>query len=367
KDFGLPYPADLYLEGSDQYRGWFNSCLSTGLAATGECPNKGCLTHGFVLDGNGRKMSKSLGNVVDPIKVMNQLGADILRLWVASVDYQSDVRISDEMMKQVSEHYRKIRNTFKFMLGAIDGFNNEEHTISYHDMPATDRYMMLKLDELIEKTNKAYERYQFDDVTRLVTNFVSRELSAFYLDYTKDILYIEKAQDVKRLSAQTVIYDTLYALLRMLTPIIPHTTEEAYQFLPNKKEVSVYLENMPISRFEKDIDLLKQYDQFMQLRDYVLKALEEARNAKVIGKSLQAHVVLYPKKETKAFLESFNALNKLFIVSDVSIKEGSGAYEFKDLSIDILKADGQTCARCWHVTEINEEELCERCNNIVNG
>jgi isoleucyl-tRNA synthetase len=367
KDFDMPYPASLYLEGSDQYRGWFNSSLSTGIAATGESPYKSVLTHGFVLDGNGRKMSKSLGNVVDPIKVMNQLGADILRLWVASVDYQSDVRISDKMMKQVSEHYRKLRNTFRFMLGALDGFDPKEDQVKFDALPEVDQYMLLKLSDLTRRIDKAYNAYQFDDVTRLVTNFVTRELSAFYLDYTKDILYIEKEKSQARLSAQTVIYTILDALLKVMTPIIPHTTDEAYAYLPGKKEVSVYLENMPTLAYPENEALMKKYDQFMQVRDHVLKALEEARNEKIIGKSLQAHVVLYPNESLKAFLESFEALYKLFIVSKVSIKEGKGQYDFNTLSIDVFEAEGDTCARCWHVREINEEELCERCEKVVNS
>ncbi len=365
KDFGLGYPADLYLEGSDQYRGWFNSSLSTGIAATGVAPYKSCLTHGFVLDGEGRKMSKSLGNVVDPIKVMNQLGADILRLWVSSVDYQSDVRISDKMIRQVSETYRKIRNTLRFMLGTLDGFNPKTDRIEFNAMTDLDQYMLMRLDELIEKVTNDYETYAFDDVSRRIMNYVTHELSAFCLDYAKDIIYIEHKTDSKRLSTQTVIYEHLIALLKLLTPLLPHTTEEAYAFLPYKEEDSVYLENMPTSRYPKSKELIKRYDTLLELRENILKALEEARNEKVIGKSLQAHVVLYPNQETKTFLESFTNLNKLFIVSQVSFSEGSGKYSFKHLSIDIKKAEGETCARCWHVTTINEEELCERCVNVL--
>ncbi len=365
-DFGMRYPADLYIEGSDQYRGWFNSSLSTGIAFTGESPYKACLTHGFVLDGEGRKMSKSIGNVVDPIKVMNQLGADILRLWVASVDYQSDVRISEKMIRQVSESYRKIRNTIRFMLGSIDAYDENQHRVDLASMPEIDRYMMYKVDELVKNINKAYNGYMFDDVTRYVTNFITRELSAFYLDYTKDVLYIETENSTKRRSAQTVIYTTLSYLLPLLTPIIPHTTEEAYQYMPGKKQPSVYLENMPEASLAVDKALMTKYNRFMKLRDHVLKALEEARNEKVIGKSLQAHVVLYPNDQDRALLESIPEVSKLFIVSDTSIKEGKGAYAFGDLSIDILKAEGETCARCWHVRQINEDELCDRCEAIVN-
>ncbi len=366
-DFGMPYPADLYIEGSDQYRGWFNSSLITGLASKNEPPYKAVLTHGFVLDGEGKKMSKSMGNVVDPLKVMDQLGADILRLWVASVDYQADVRISDKMIKQVSETYRKIRNTIRFMLGTLHDFDPKANHVTFNDMKATDRYMLLKLDILIEAVNDAYKKYQFDDVTRLINGFVTKELSSFYLDYIKDIVYIEKKHDMIRLSAQSVVYHTLDTILRLITPILPHTAEEAYQNFVGKSEDSVYLENMPSPQFPKDDDLMKHYNHFLTLRNHVLKALEDARNEKLIGKSLSAKVVLYPKDEgTKKHLEMTEDLARLFIVSDVEIKDGQGRYDFETLSIDIKKASGETCARCWQVTTINEDELCARCETVLN-
>ncbi len=367
-DFGMPYPADLYIEGSDQYRGWFNSSLITGLAAKKKAPYKAVLTHGFVLDGQGKKMSKSMGNVVDPLKVMDQLGADILRLWVASVDYQADVRISDKMIKQVSETYRKIRNTIRFMLGTIGDFNPEKNVIKFHDMNDTDRYMLLKLDDMVEKVNAAYHAYAFDDVARLINGFVTRELSSFYLDYIKDIVYIESEDDKVRRSAQSVVYQTLSAIVRLITPILPHTAEEAYQTFVGQSEDSVYLENMPVAKYPKDDALMRHYSHFLKLRDHVLKALEDARNEKLIGKSLSAKVILYPKDDaTKRHLEIMSDLARLFIVSAVEIKDGEGAYDFETLSIDIEKAEGQTCARCWQVTNINEEELCERCENVMKS
>ncbi len=368
-DFGMPYPADLYLEGSDQYRGWFNSSLSTGVAHHGQSPYKAVLTHGFVLDGHGKKMSKSQGNVVDPLKVMDQLGADILRLWVASVDYSADVRISDKMIKQVSETYRKIRNTLRFMLGTIGDFDAAQHRVEFDDMNETDRYMLLKRDELVEKVNTHYKHYAFDDVTRTINNYVTKELSAFYLDYIKDIVYIEAKESQVRRSAQTVVYDTLMALLSLLTPIIPHTTEEAYQSLEgNKRQISVYLENMPLPKYTKDEALKEKYDAFMKLRDHVLKGLEDARNDKLIGKSLSAKVTLYPKSDAvKNLLQSMDNLERLFIVSQVAIKSesGEGQYDFETLSLDITKAEGETCARCWQVGENNADTLCARCESVL--
>ncbi len=366
-DFGLGYPADLYIEGSDQYRGWFNSSLTTGLASKGKAPYKAVLTHGFVLDGQGKKMSKSLGNVVDPLKVMDQLGADILRLWVASVDYQADVRISDKMIKQVSETYRKIRNTIRFMLGTLSDFDFDKHGVSYEAMNATDRYMLIKLDQLIGDANQDYAKYAYDEVTRNLNRFATRELSAFYLDYIKDIVYIEDKNDPVRRSAQTVVYQTVKAYLTLLTPILPHTTEEAYQTFSGKKEKSIYLENMPEPQGYEDTGLMQKYDAFLKVRDNVLKALEDARNEKIIGKSLAAHVVLYPKDDnTKALLDSMPDLARLFIVSHVTIAtENSGTFDFEHLSIDIEKAEGETCARCWQVGQINTDELCPRCESVL--
>ena len=366
QDFGLPYPADLYLEGSDQYRGWFNSSLSTGVAHTGKSPYKTCLTHGFVLDGDGRKMSKSLGNVIDPLKIMKQMGADILRLWVASVDYQSDVRISNDMMKQVSESYRKIRNTVRFMLGNLGDFNPDIDRVPFNDLPEVDKYVAIKLNNLVKETINKYDHFEFDSVYREVTNFVTRELSAFYLDFTKDVLYIVKADDHARRSIQTVLYDVTLTLLQLLTPLLPHTTNEAYLHLPHHKMDNIYLENMPQVQDLGSEGLETKYEKFMTIRDNVLKALEEARNKQVIGKSFAAKLTLYPEGEVKELLNSLNAnLGQIFIVSQFEMKEGSGEYKFTNLSIDVAKAEGHVCDRCWQVVEETKEGLCPRCEDIL--
>ena len=358
-DFGLSYPADVYVEGSDQYRGWFNSSLSTGIAYRGESPYRTCLTHGFVLDGEGHKMSKSKGNVVDPIKVMKELGADILRLWVASVDYQSDVRISPEMMKQVSENYRKIRNTMKFMLGSVFDFNPAHDALTYEALAPVDQYMMLELDRVIDTANQAYQAYAYDEVSRVITTFITRDLSAFYLDYAKDPLYIEKANDPLRRGVQTVIYQALDALSRLLTPIMPHTMEEVYQAMSFRQEDSVYLESMPKASLRKDAALSERFKRLMTYRDKVLKALEEARNEKRIGKSLQAHLTLFVTAEESAFLSTFKRLEKLFIVSGVTLTLAD------ESRIVVAAMEGTTCDRCWHVGEVNEEGLCSRCATVL--
>ncbi len=366
EDFGMPYPADLYLEGSDQYRGWFNSSLVTGVASRGAAPYRQVLTHGFTLDGEGHKMSKSLGNVVDPNEVMTTLGADILRLWVASVEYTADVRISDKMMKQIAESYRKIRNTLRFMLGNLSDFDPSKDTVSYDDMGEVDRYMMQKVEKLIEDVNGYYERYAFDDVMRLANRFFIRDLSAFYLDYIKDIVYIEAADDPQRRSAQTVVDHALFVLVRLITPILPHTAEEVYQHYPGRRESSVYLEDMPVRTLREEDAVLEKYDAFMDIRDDVLKALEAARDAKTIGKSLQAKVILYPQDApTRELLESVDNLPQLFIVSQVAIEEGEGAYTGERLSLDVERAEGERCERCWQVGEVDEDNICPRCRNVL--
>ncbi|MGG6432130.1 isoleucine--tRNA ligase [Anoxybacillus sp. D401a] len=372
----LQRPADLYLEGSDQYRGWFNSSLSTAVAVTGKAPYKGVLSHGFVLDGEGRKMSKSLGNVVVPAKVMEQLGADILRLWVASVDYQADVRISDNILKQVAEVYRKIRNTFRFMLGNLFDFNPTER-VAIDELREVDRYMLIKLNRLIDKVKQAYETYEFATIYHEVNNFCTVDLSAFYFDFSKDVLYIEAANSHERRSIQTVLYDTLVALTKLVAPILPHTADEVWSYIPHVKEESVQLVDMPEAVHMDDEDrIVKKWDAFMELRDEVLKALEVARNEKLIGKSLTAHVILYPTDETKALIDSIEEdMKQLLIVSAFSIggmfaDAPSEAQTFTKTAIVVKQAEGKTCARCWVVTptvgeDANHPELCPRCAAIV--
>ncbi|WP_163101429.1 isoleucine--tRNA ligase [Peribacillus alkalitolerans] len=373
----LQRPADLYLEGSDQYRGWFNSSLSTAVAVTGKAPYKGVLSHGFVLDGEGRKMSKSLGNVVVPEKVMNQLGADILRLWVASVDYQSDVRVSDAILKQVAEVYRKIRNTFRFLLGTLDGFNPEVDRVEYNSLREVDQFMLVKLNKLIKNVKNGYENYEFASIYHQINNFCTLDLSAFYLDYAKDILYCEAPNSPERRAIQTVLFDTLLSLTKLVSPILSHTADEVWAFVPNVKEESVQLTEMPTYTELPNAEVLEnKWNAFMKLRDDVLKALEEARNQKVIGKSLNAKVTLYLKDSSKELLASIHeSLEQLFIVSAVEVagtmeEAPESALKLENAAIVVSKADGEICERCWNVsTEVGNDQnhptLCPRCATVV--
>ena len=373
---GRPYlkrPADLYLEGSDQYRGWFNSSLSTAVAVTGKAPYENIISHGFVLDGNGRKMSKSLGNVMVPSKVQKQLGADILRLWVSSVDYQADVRISQDILKQISEAYRKIRNTFRFMLANLADFDPATDRVPDDELEEVDRYMLHRLQEVLGEVRESYENYEFSPIFHQIHNFCATDLSSFYLDFAKDILYIEAKNDKRRRSIQTGYYEILTALVKLLTPIIPHTTEEVWEYIPGVVEESVQLTDIPEPREIGDFSkTAAKWDQFMKVRDDVLKALEEARNEKVIGKSLEAKIILVPRDdETKAVLDDMEHLHQYLIVSEAVVSDQSAStktYKYVDVAVE--KHQGEKCERCWMASEtVGEDkdypELCTRCASVV--
>ncbi|MCT8139754.1 isoleucine--tRNA ligase [Anaerobacillus sp. CMMVII] len=374
----LQRPADLYLEGSDQYRGWFNSSLSTSVAVSGKAPYKGVLSHGFVLDGEGRKMSKSIGNVVVPNNVMKQLGADILRLWVASVDYQADVRVSDDILKQVAEVYRKIRNTFRFLLGNLHDFNPETDRVALTKLPQLDRYVLIKLNKLVKEVKANYDHYQFAGVYNKIHNFCSIELSSFYMDIAKDTLYIQHQNDQSRRAIQTVMYDVLVALTKLVAPILPHTADEVWPFIPGVNTESVQLTDMPEENSTVYDELIeKKWDQVLELRDDVLKALETARNEKKIGKSLTAAIALYPNETVKELLSTITDLEKLFIVSKAVVAGNktsapNEAQHFDTIAIVVEKAAGETCERCWVVSETVSEDdahptLCSSCANIVKN
>lgn len=368
----LQRPADIYLEGSDQYRGWFNSSISTAVAVTGRSPYEMIISHGFALDGQGRKMSKSVGNVVVPSKVMKQYGADILRLWVASVDYQADVRISDEIIKQTSEGYRKIRNTFRFILGNLNDFTLENR-VAEEDLEEVDRYMLYRLQEVIDKSLKAYDAYDFSTVYQAVHHFCTIDLSSFYLDFAKDILYIEAEDNHRRRSIQTVYHEIITSLVKLMTPILTHTMEEVWSYIPGVEEESPQLTDMPEVKEVKDQDALtEKWSFFMDIRDDILKALEEARSEKVIGKSLEATVTIKANNEqVAALLKEVPYLHQLLIVSEVQLTDqldDGKAYEH--VTVKIAKHNGETCERCWVVSDTVGEDkdhptLCTRCATVV--
>ena len=358
---GINFPADLYLEGSDQYRGWFNSSLITSVACFNTAPYKNVVSHGFTLDGQGRKMSKSLGNTIDPIKVCNQNGADILRLWVASVEYRSDMPLSQDILKQVSESYRKIRNTLRFLLANTSDFKLA-NKVPYEKLGLTDKYMHIKLQRFIKSVKDNYEGFNFGEVYREVNSFITN-LSSFYLDYTKDILYIESPDSLKRLSVQTVFYEILESLILLLSPILPFTMSEAYLALGEHKHEDVYLDELPNADEKLDLELEVKLDRFMKYRDIVLKKLEEARASGVIGKSFNAKLVITLDTDADLVFEGLKEdAAQLLIVSMLEFKKGDS------FDVEVLKAEGEVCSRCWMIVDkINEDELCPRCSKIVKG
>ncbi|HGF0448555.1 TPA: isoleucine--tRNA ligase [Streptococcus pyogenes] len=347
----LSYPADLYLEGSDQYRGWFNSSLITSVAVNGHAPYKAILSQGFVLDGKGEKMSKSKGNIISPNDVAKQYGADILRLWVASVDTDNDVRVSMEILGQVSETYRKIRNTLRFLIANTSDFNPATDTVAYADLGAVDKYMTIVFNQLVATITDAYERYDFMAIYKAVVNFVTVDLSAFYLDFAKDVVYIEAANSLERRRMQTVFYDILVKITKLLTPILPHTTEEIWSYLEHESEAFVQLAEMPVAEtFSAQEDILEAWSAFMTLRTQAQKALEEARNAKIIGKSLEAHLTIYASEEVKTLLTALDSdIALLLIVSQLTIADLADApvdaVAFEGVAFMVEHAIGEVCER----------------------
>ena len=372
----LTYPADLYLEGSDQYRGWFNSSLITSVVCSGHAPYKAIVSQGFTLDKRGNKMSKSQGNVIDPNKVVKQMGAEIIRLWVMSADTSADVRVSMGTFQQISEAYRKLRNTFRFLLANTSDFDAAENTVSYEKLNAVDKYMLVKLNHFLEKMRADFDNYDFLDAYRLLINFVNNDLSAFYMNVAKDVLYIEPENSLTRRSMQTVFYDVLLTMVKLLTPILPHTTEEVWGYM-NEPEEFVQLTEIPdVRHFDGEDDLLEKWSEFMEVRSDVLKSLEEARNAKMIGKSLEAQVDLYVNDHNKELLDSLDADIQLLLgVSKLNVHSLDEAGDDADLynngvAVKVSVAPGETCERCRMVKEdVGSDSayptLCARCAKIV--
>lgn len=378
----LHWPADLYLEGSDQHRGWFQSSLLTSVATKGSAPYKTVLTHGYVIDEEKRKMSKSLGNGIDPADVIKEYGADILRLWVASSDYTTDIKISKDLLKQLSEVYRKIRNTWRFILGNIYDFNPDVHSVKYEEMDELDKWALLKLNGLVKKVNEAYSKYEFHTMFHSIHNFCVVDMSNFYLDIVKDRLYTSKPESRERRAAQTVMYEILEALVLMLTPVLAYTTEEVWQFMPHRAShdtESVQLNQWPVLNEKyNDPELEEKWGKILDLRTDISKALELARASKLIGHSLNAKVSAYADAGTYSFIKGIekDALT-LFIISDFELGHLENAPEnalegeaVKGIKTVVSIASGEKCERCWMYSEsVGKHEahptICDRCAAVV--
>ena len=362
----LSYPADLYLEGNDQYRGWFQSSLLTAVATDGVAPYKTVLTHGMILDMERRKMSKSLGNGISPREVIEQYGADVLRLWVASCDYQSDVNISREILKQTSESYRKIRNTARYILGNISDFNPDEDMVKADDMLPIDKWAVKTLNALIEKVKNAYDNFEFHQVYHSIHNFCVVDMSNFYLDVLKDRLYTEKQNSFERRSAQSAIYLILDAMTRMLTPILAYTSDEIWTYMPHKKTdntENVLFNDMPdVVDINVSGEFMDMWAKISDLRDNVKKEIEVLVKDKTIKGSLEAKVTLTASGDYLEFLNKVSdEIKPALIVSDVEIVEGSG-----ELEIKVEKAQGEKCERCWSISKSVGQNsahptLCDKC------
>jgi isoleucyl-tRNA synthetase len=398
----LKYPVDIYLEGSDQHRGWFQSSLLTSVAVNEIAPYKTVLTHGFVLDEKGHKMSKSVGNVVDPNQIINggknqqqepAYGADVLRLWVSSVDYNADVPIGQTILKQLMDARNKIRNTARFLLGNLHDFNPEIDAVAYDDLPELDRYMLHRITEVFEEVTDAYESFQFFKFFQTVQNFCVVDLSNFYLDIAKDRLYISSANSLRRRSCQTVLQIALENLTKAIAPVLCHLAEDIWQFLPYKTPYKSVFQSgwVTLNPSWKNADFVEKWSQLRYLRTEVNKVMEQARNAKMIGSSLEAKVLVFVKDPVwKAQLDSLNLaeslagnrvdeLRYLFLSSQVDLldsPETIQSVEFKSesetLSVGIIKADGHKCDRCWNYslsvgTFPEDPTICDRCESALKS
>lgn len=371
EEHGLRWPADLYLEGADQYRGWFQSSLLTSVAAKGRAPYKAVCTHGWVVDGEGKAMHKSLGNGMSPDEVTDKYGADILRTWVASSDYHADIRISQDILKQLSDAYRKIRNTARFILSNLGDFNPDTDSVSVEKLDGIDKWAMARMDEIIEKCKAAYDKFDFHIVYSTMRDFCTIDLSNFYLDILKDRLYVEKADSESRRAAQTVIYNILRTMTLYLAPVISFTAEEIWGYMPRSEKddaESVFFNKLPEkSGVSADEEFMEKWEKIDELRDIANKALEEARGQKLIGKSLEAKVTLNCGRDWYEFAKSVeNDLVAAFIVSAVSVEKS----EFDGVDVKVEVAPGEKCERCWtHSDTVGKcaehPTLCARCAEIV--
>lgn len=358
---GLTNPADLYLEGSDQHRGWFQSSLLTGIAINKEAPFRAILTHGFVNDAKGRKMSKSLGNVIDAVGFVNQSGAEVLRLWTAYEDYSNDLQAGKESFDRVSESYRRVRNTCRYILGNLHDFDPEKESVAYKDLLEIDQWALGRLSKFIKTCETAYENYEYHRIYHALQNYCTVDLSSVYLDILKDRLYTAKKDGLPRKSAQTTIFLILKSMTGVITPILSFLAEEVYGCLPGPKKESVFLTDFPqpVAEWENEAVEAK-WSAFLEVRSVVMKELEEARKEKLIGSALEAKVDITAPDKTLSLLESMNDLKSLFIVSKVNTSKGD------TLSVSISKAPGEKCERCWVYDEQTGEnssfpQTCPKC------
>ena len=363
---GYDYPCDIYFEGSDQYRGWFNSSLIVSTAVNGTAPYKEVLSHGYVVDSNGEKMSKSVGNVVNPLDIINVNGADVFRLWAMTSDFKEDLKLGPSNIKQVSDQYRKIRNTFRFLLGNVNAedFNLKKDMLSYDELTAVDQYILVKLNDVVKAVRQDTEEYDYVDASKVLTNFMVVELSSYYCDFTKDILYCDALDDVRRRQVQTVYWTCLDTLVKLWAPFLCYTTEEVWEHFNNDEAESVHYCHFPeVHTYANEQELKDTFTSLLDVRDAVMKALEESRSEKTIGTAQEAHAVIECTKADKELLEGTlkEDVAQWLIVSKATLKEA------ETNKVSILKATGDKCPRCWNYTEeADENGLCPRCHRVMS-
>ena len=363
---GYDYPCDIYFEGSDQYRGWFNSSLIVSTAVNGTAPYKEVLSHGYVVDSNGEKMSKSVGNVVNPLDIINVNGADVFRLWAMTSDFKEDLKLGPSNIKQVSDQYRKIRNTFRFLLGNVNAedFNPKKDMLSYDELTAVDQYILVKLNDVVKAVRQDTEEYDYVDASKVLTNFMVVELSSYYCDFTKDILYCDALDDVRRRQVQTVYWTCVDTLVKLWAPFLCYTTEEVWEHFNNDEAESVHYCHFPeVHTYANEQELKDTFTSLLDVRDAVMKALEESRSEKTIGTAQEAHAVIECTKADKELLEGTlkEDVAQWLIVSKATLKES------ETNKVSILKATGDKCPRCWNYTEeADENGLCPRCHRVMS-
>jgi isoleucyl-tRNA synthetase len=378
----LPWPADYYLEGGDQHRGWFHSSLLCAVGTKGAAPYRGCGTAGWTLDPQGRAMHKSLGNTVDPVEIADKLGAEIVRLWVGSVDFREDVMASDELMQRISDSYRKIRNTFRYILGNFEGFDPQRDSVDFAEMNPLDQFFLLRAAELTADVRGHYETYTFHKVSQRLKDFCIVDLSAIYFDILKDRLYTSAPKSIARRSAQTALYRLGDTLVRLLAPITSFTSEEVWGFLPSVagRRESVHLAEFPAPRdltgeIRAGFDAAKlesDWETLLTVRGEALKVLEAARMEKLIGGGLEAQVRVEAPESLYPVLEHYrDQLRYIFIVSDVVLEKAPASNGDTGLKITVAKAPGEKCVRCWNYsTHVGEDKeyptVCERCSAVLH-
>ena len=363
----------MYLEGSDQHRGWFQSSLLTAIATKGVSPYKSVLTHGFVMDGEGKKMSKSIGNVVTPQEVIKVYGADVLRLWAASVDYRNDTKIGDNIIKQLVEIFKKTRNTARFLLGNLFDFNPAFDYVAYDDLNELDKFALHKLNQLIEQVTEAFENYEFYKYFQSLQNFAAVELSALYLDIVKDRLYTAGKKSLSRRACQTVLYEISQALVRLLVPVMPHQAEDIWQNVPEPQRnglTSILLSDWPVAKTEwNNPQLENDFMTILKAREVVTRAIEPLRADKQVGSSLE--VAVFIKAEDDSILKANeDELANIFITSQACVTQEKPENVLNEYSEDgytvwVTKAQGEKCERCWKYRHLNANGICKECEQAI--